>query len=213
MILIFFVPLWQVYYGKPINVQHDQGLFSRVADPYAFDLDPGYWWPKIEKMYSWKKIFFFPFQNMKFLIFFYFCGSFLPSWIRMRISHTDPDPLTWLNWIRIRDTAFFLSQELLLAVCASLERRRSCVRPYSALTSLRPHPRPLSSSSPSAQAGHRSRCNRYGTVWITTVFSFFCSPGGGGGGGGGREERGKLRQLRQDSNFKSLLLSFLFVLI
>jgi hypothetical protein len=28
-------------------------------------------------------------------IFFYFCGSFLPSWIRIRIP--DPDPLTRLN--------------------------------------------------------------------------------------------------------------------
>ncbi len=25
-------------------------------------------------------------------IFFYFCGSFLPSWIRIRIPNTDPDP-------------------------------------------------------------------------------------------------------------------------
>ncbi len=32
-----------------------------------------------------------------FLIFFYFCGSFLPSWIRIRIPNTDPDPLTWLS--------------------------------------------------------------------------------------------------------------------
>jgi hypothetical protein len=28
-------------------------------------------------------------QNMNF---FYFCGSFLPSWIRIRIQITDPDP-------------------------------------------------------------------------------------------------------------------------
>jgi hypothetical protein len=28
-------------------------------------------------------------QNMNF---FYFCGSFLPSWIRIRIPNTDPDP-------------------------------------------------------------------------------------------------------------------------
>jgi hypothetical protein len=31
---------------------------------------------------------------MKFLNFSYFCGSFLPSWIRIRIPNTDPDPLT-----------------------------------------------------------------------------------------------------------------------
>ncbi len=37
-------------------------------------------------------------------IFFYFCGSFLPSWIRIRIPSTDPDPQTRLNMdpIRIR---------------------------------------------------------------------------------------------------------------
>jgi hypothetical protein len=36
---------------------------------------------------------------MKFWTFFYFCGSFLPSWIRIRIQqlklmriHADPDP-------------------------------------------------------------------------------------------------------------------------
>jgi hypothetical protein len=47
-------------------------------------------------------------RKMKFLIFFYFCGSFLPSWIRIRI--TNPELLTWLNpdpiriHIRIRNT-------------------------------------------------------------------------------------------------------------
>ncbi len=35
-------------------------------------------------------------QNMQFLMFLkYFCGSFLPFWIRIRIP--NPDPLTWLN--------------------------------------------------------------------------------------------------------------------
>ncbi len=29
---------------------------------------------------------------MKFLNFFYFCGSFLPSWIRIRIPNPDPQP-------------------------------------------------------------------------------------------------------------------------
>jgi hypothetical protein len=51
-------------------------------------------------------------QNVKFLIFFYFCWSFLLSWIRIRIPNPglDTDPLTWLNLdpirIRIRNTAF-----------------------------------------------------------------------------------------------------------
>ncbi len=36
---------------------------------------------------------------------FYFCGSFLPSWIRIRIPNLDPDPQTRLNPdpIRIRN--------------------------------------------------------------------------------------------------------------
>jgi hypothetical protein len=42
-------------------------------------------------------------------IFFYFYGSFLPSWIRIRIPNPDPDPLARLNPdpIRIRNPAFF----------------------------------------------------------------------------------------------------------
>ncbi len=46
-------------------------------------------------------------KSMKILDFFYFCGSFLPSWIRiqqlklMRI-HADPDPKPCLFGIRIR---------------------------------------------------------------------------------------------------------------
>jgi len=56
------------------------------------------------------------FQNMKFLNFFYFSGSFLPSWIRIRIPNTDPDPkpcterirytpvlrVEWELWITVR---------------------------------------------------------------------------------------------------------------
>ncbi len=45
--------------------------------------------------------------NMNLKIFFYFCGSFLPFWIRIRIP--NPDPLTRLNpdpvRIRIRNPA------------------------------------------------------------------------------------------------------------
>jgi hypothetical protein len=42
------------------------------------------------------------FQNMKNFYSFYICGSFLPSWIRIRIQqfklmriHADPDPQPW----------------------------------------------------------------------------------------------------------------------
>ncbi len=38
-------------------------------------------------------------KNMKILGFFYFCGSFLPSWIQIRIRNlnADPDPATQIN--------------------------------------------------------------------------------------------------------------------
>jgi hypothetical protein len=40
-------------------------------------------------------------KNMKILDFFYFCGLFLPSWIRIRIRNLnadpDPDPATQIN--------------------------------------------------------------------------------------------------------------------
>jgi hypothetical protein len=52
-------------------------------------------------------------QNMNF---FYFCGSFLPSWIRIRIRipNTDPDPLARLNTdpIRIRNPGFGYTEDL-----------------------------------------------------------------------------------------------------
>ncbi len=84
-----------------------------------FDPDPGYWWPKtVKEIYkNWNLPYLslglqdvkateealkrehLALQNMKFLNFFYFCRSFLPTWIRIRISNPDPDtdPLTWLN--------------------------------------------------------------------------------------------------------------------
>jgi hypothetical protein len=41
------------------------------------------------------------FKAWKFWTFFYFCGSFLPSWIRIRIRNLnadpDPDPATQIN--------------------------------------------------------------------------------------------------------------------
>ncbi len=45
-------------------------------------------------------------KNIKFLNFYYFCGSILPSWIRIRIL--NPGPLTWLNPdpFRIGNTGF-----------------------------------------------------------------------------------------------------------
>ncbi len=40
---------------------------------------------------------FSPQKNMKILDFFYFCGSFLPAWIRIRNLNADPDPATQIN--------------------------------------------------------------------------------------------------------------------
>jgi len=31
------------------------------------------------------------------ILFFYICGSFFPSWIRIRIQNADPDPATEIN--------------------------------------------------------------------------------------------------------------------
>ncbi len=42
------------------------------------------------------------FKSWTFTNFFYFRGSFLPSWIRIRIPNTDPDPLARLNTDPIR---------------------------------------------------------------------------------------------------------------
>jgi hypothetical protein len=93
-------------------------LRIRIPDP-----DPGFDDLKLKKIYSWKFNFYFldqelqfPYpeasikdaqatgeafspKNMKILyFFFYFCGSFLPSWIRIRIrnlnAYPDPDPAT-----------------------------------------------------------------------------------------------------------------------
>ncbi len=36
-------------------------------------------------------------KTWKFWTFFYFCGLFLPSWIRIRNLNADPDPATQIN--------------------------------------------------------------------------------------------------------------------
>jgi hypothetical protein len=54
-------------------------------------------------------------QKMKILSFFYFLGSFLPSWSRIRIRnlYADPDPAAQINadpdpkpWIRVREMVY-----------------------------------------------------------------------------------------------------------
>jgi hypothetical protein len=51
-----------------------------------------------------------PLKHELLQIFYYFCGSFLPSWIRIWIPNPDPDPLARLNTdpirIRIRNPAY-----------------------------------------------------------------------------------------------------------
>ncbi len=56
------------------------------ADP---DTDPGLWWPKIGKKSSSLKREHLSLKNLNYL---HFCGSFWPSWIRIRIPNADPDP-------------------------------------------------------------------------------------------------------------------------
>ncbi len=58
--------------------------------------------PKLqEKLSALKKENIQHFKTWKFCTFFYFCGSFLPSWIRIRTHNLnadpDPDPATQIN--------------------------------------------------------------------------------------------------------------------
>jgi hypothetical protein len=64
-------------------------------------------------------------QNMNF---FYFCGAFLPSWIRIRIPNSDPDSefgsgfrirfrIHWPDWIRIQSGSG--SETLLLLILSA----------------------------------------------------------------------------------------------
>ncbi len=94
------------------------------SDPYSFDRDPDteiLGWirylnriqgfdQKLEKIYSWKKMFGSEttiylylglhkgsssyWRTCNFKIFSYYCGAFLPSWIRIQIH--------WPDWIRIQ---------------------------------------------------------------------------------------------------------------
>jgi hypothetical protein len=81
-------------------------ITSRVSDPYSFDTDPdpGFLRPKIEKNQLKKNYIFYlqkktsalkrehlALQNMKFLKKILLLWVILPSWIRIRITNTDPD--------------------------------------------------------------------------------------------------------------------------
>ena len=65
------------------------------------------------------------FKTWNFITFFYFCGSFLPSWIRIRIPNLDTEPLTWLTpepiRIWIQNTSF---RSGIFISCYLLEKRR-----------------------------------------------------------------------------------------
>ncbi len=63
----------------------------------------------------------------------YFCGSFLPSWVRIRFTNPDTDPLTWLNQdpIRIRNTGF-------TARGTAIWRQTICGHPYTVTKRLLP---------------------------------------------------------------------------
>ncbi len=61
------------------------------------------------------------FKTWNFLIFFDFCGSFLPSWIQIRIPnlYPDTDPLTWMNpdpiRIRTREGKYACNSQILFS--------------------------------------------------------------------------------------------------
>ncbi len=103
------------------------GSGSRILADYR--PNPGFY----DKIDSWKKIFFDQklqftcafkkdvqstqppkeniqhFKTWNFFIFFYFCGSVLPSWIRIRILNLDLDPLTWLIFWYFERASIFLT--------------------------------------------------------------------------------------------------------
>ncbi len=105
---------------------------------YSFLRPPGRT-SKLQKNFSPQKRISSTIETCNFWIFFYFCGSFLPSWIRIRIliPNPDPDPLTSLNpvpiRIRIRNTVWlqaFFNQ--------SIRRGYTCPRQFSTFLSGKP---------------------------------------------------------------------------
>jgi hypothetical protein len=46
-------------------------------------------------------------EEMKLIKFFYFCWSYMPSWIRIRIANPDPDPGTPLNQLWLSQEGLF----------------------------------------------------------------------------------------------------------
>jgi hypothetical protein len=89
---------------KKLNFLLDQKLQYTIPKP-------PYRKSKLQKKHSTLKREHPALQKLKFLNFFYFCGSFLPSWIRMDPdyeygsgstdliesgSNMDPDPKAWL---------------------------------------------------------------------------------------------------------------------
>ncbi len=105
------------------------GSVSSILGWILIRINPGFWWPKIETNLQLKKItiylslgchkgrlsykrslhlskenirHFKTWNSLNFILLF--CGLLLPSWVRIRIPNTDPDPVTRLNpdLIRIR---------------------------------------------------------------------------------------------------------------
>ncbi len=116
-------------------IESGYGSGSSISSESGSGYRSGVWWPKIEKKYSWNFSFLFlikncnllspslhkwrpryrrsfqPFKTWNFLIFFYSCGSFLPSWIWIRIH--------WPDWIRIQSG----SETLILTFGGTMSRR------------------------------------------------------------------------------------------
>ncbi len=112
----------KITFTFPHNIVIRHFVLNRVSDS---DLDPALWapesgflWPKVEKNLQLKKIKLFWIKTTIYQVtkeafssqkrtsstskheiskFFLHLWVIVPSWIRIRIPNTDPDPLTWLN--------------------------------------------------------------------------------------------------------------------
>ncbi len=109
---------------------------------------------------------------------FYFCGSFLPSWFRIRIPNPDPDPLTRLNpdpiririRVRIRNPAAYTTYLFSSAADSVLCRWEG-----------RTARRAASSSGAEPSSWIRSGSSCSGQLTPPICFDLMCCAGGGEG--------------------------------
>ncbi len=141
---LVLIPFYQcfgsvfIWSGSSIKAEYwSRSVSNPVKDP---EPDPGVLWPKIDQISQVKKIAIYlslglhkgrpsyrksrqpskeNIQYLKtwhFLIFFCFCGSFLSSWIRIRIHWPDWIQIQLGSGSRIRTTAFYTPLVTLLSI-------------------------------------------------------------------------------------------------